>query len=119
MKFKNLQKAKRFALERRHRRIRSHVRGTALRPRLVVYRSVKHTSAQVIDDVGGVTVAAADDQKLTTKGKTAKALEVGKLVAERARAKGVTAVVFDRGGRAYHGRVKAVAEGARAGGLIF
>lgn len=119
MKFKNLQKAKRFALERRHRRIRSHVRSTAERPRLVVYRSVKHTSAQIIDDARGVTIAAADDRKLTMKGKAAKALEVGKLVAERARAKGVAAVVFDRGGRAYHGRVKAVAEGARAGGLIF
>jgi len=107
--------------EARHARIRSRVRGTEARLRLAVSRSLKHIYVQLInDDTGRTLVAAHDneikDAKLT---KTNKALAVGKLLAEKAVKKGVTKVVFDRGGFRYHGRVKAVAEGARAGGLQF
>lgn len=119
MRIKNPEQRKNFLHAARHRRIRSHLSGSAARPRLAVYRSVKHTIAQLIDDAKGVTIVAADDKKMKMAGKTAKALEVGKLIAEKARAKGIAEVVFDRGGFAYHGRVKAVAEGARAGGLKF
>jgi large subunit ribosomal protein L18 len=112
---------KRNAVKRRHLRVRKKVSGTALRPRLVVTRSSRHMVAQVVDDVTRVTLASASTMEAglrTTEGdKTAKAKEVGKLVAERARAKGIGTVVFDRGGNKYHGRVAAVADGAREAGL--
>jgi large subunit ribosomal protein L18 len=109
----------------RHRRLRMRVRGTAERPRLAVFRSLNHIYAQLIDDASGRTLAAADSRapdlksRLTSGGNVAAAKAVGELLAERARARGVTAVVFDRGGYQYHGRVKALAEAARAGGLTF
>jgi large subunit ribosomal protein L18 len=110
------------ALARRHRRVRGKVRGTAERPRLVVSRSNKGISAQLIDDTAGKTVAAASwlQVKKTFKGnKTAQATEVGKLLAENAKRAQVGAAVFDRAGYLYHGRVKALAEAAREGGLKF
>jgi large subunit ribosomal protein L18 len=112
---------KREARLRRHRRVRKKVRGTAERPRLAVFRSNKHISAQVIDDVTGRTLAAAStiepDLRSGTTGNTDAATAVGRLVAERAKAAGVTRVVFDRGGFLYHGRVAAVADAARDAGL--
>jgi large subunit ribosomal protein L18 len=105
----------------RHQRIRQTVSGTSERPRLNVFRSARHTYAQVIDDTAGHTLAAARSLELPADGfaKTDAAREVGKLVAERAKAKGITKVVFDRGGYLYHGRVQALAEGAREEGLEF
>ena len=105
----------------RHQRLRQTLSGTAERPRLNVFRSSRHMYAQVIDDVAGHTLAAAGTQELPagTFAKTDAAHEVGKLIAERAKAKGVSKVVFDRGGYQYHGRVKALAEGAREEGLEF
>jgi large subunit ribosomal protein L18 len=115
--------ARRISRDRRHFRVRKHLTGTAARPRLVVTRSLRHIYAQVIDDTKGHTVASAstlDPALRSTEGdKSAQAREVGKLVAERAKAAGVSAVVFDRGGNAYHGRVAALADAARAGGLEF
>ena len=107
--------------ERRHRRVRGKVSGTAERPRLAVFRSNLGISAQLVDDLGGKTVAAATWQQLTKfKGsKTEQAKEVGKLLAANAKQAGVETCVFDRGGYLYHGRVKALAEGAREGGLKF
>ncbi len=104
-----------------HKRIRSRVSGTSERPRLAVFRSVKHIYAQVIDDTKGHTVVAAGSTEKDTKngGNVAGAKEIGKLVAERAQDKGIKAVVFDRGGYQYHGRVKALAEAAREAGLEF
>ena len=109
-----------------HKRIRRRVSGTEERPRLAVFRSVKHIYAQVIDDTKGHTVAAASsNEKAAAEGKNAKggnlagAKQVGKMVAERAKDKGIKAVVFDRGGYLYHGRVKALADAARAAGLEF
>ena len=104
-----------------HKRIRSRVSGTGERPRLAVFRSVKHIYAQVIDDTKGHTVVAAGSTEKDSKngGNVAGAKEVGKLVAERAKDKGVKSVVFDRGGYLYHGRVKALADAAREGGLEF
>jgi len=113
------------ARKRRHYRMRRNLSGTAERPRLNIYRSLEHIYAQVIDDVAGVTLASAStvDKKLssdmTGKDKTEQAKMVGMAVAERAKAAGVEQVVFDRGGFLYHGRVKALAEGAREGGLDF
>jgi large subunit ribosomal protein L18 len=107
---------------RRHRRVRKHVQGTAERPRLAVFRSNKGISAQLIDDLEAKTLAAASWQGLAKsfKGsKTEQATEVGKLLAANAKQAGIEAVVFDRGGYLYHGRVKALAEGAREGGLKF
>lgn len=108
---------------RRHLRIRKKIRGTAARPRLVVSRSIRHVYAQVIDDDAGRTLVAVSDQmkdiKINDSGKIATSFAVGKLLGERAIAAGVTEVVFDRGGFPYHGRVKAVAQGARDGGLEF
>jgi len=127
---------------RRHKRVRAKIFGTANRPRLCVFRSAKHIYAQLIDDERGRTLAAASDrelkgkrqkakgkitrQKLKTKEKetvrrekVALAYEVGKLIAKRALEKGIEKVVFDRGGYKYHGKVKALAEGAREGGLKF
>jgi large subunit ribosomal protein L18 len=104
-----------------HRRIRRRVKGTPERPRLAVFRSVKHIYAQVIDDAQGHTVAAASsaEKNATNGGNLAGAKAVGKLVAERAKDKGIHAVVFDRGGYHYHGRVKALADAAREAGLEF
>lgn len=104
-----------------HRRIRRRVKGTEARPRLAVFRSVKHIYAQVIDDAKGHTVVAASsaEKSGTNGGNVAGAKAIGKLVAERAQDKGVKAVVFDRGGYQYHGRVKALAEAARQAGLEF
>ena len=104
---------------RRHVRVRAKVAGTAERPRLVVFRSLKHIYAQLVDDTANRTIATVGDQDILTMKKTEKATEVGKRIAERAKALGLTKVVFDRGGYQYHGRVKAVAEGAREGGLEF
>ena len=107
---------------RRHRRVRGKISGTAERPRLDVFRSAKHIYAQIIDDVAGNTLVSASslDKEIEGNGgnKTA-ARAVGKLVAERAKAKGIDTVVFDRGGYLYHGRVAELAEGAREGGLEF
>lgn len=104
-----------------HRRIRRRVKGTQERPRLAVFRSVKHIYAQVIDDVEGHTLVAASSaqEKKSSGGNVAGAKEVGKLVAQRAQEKGIKSVVFDRGGYLYHGRIKALAEAARAAGLEF
>ena len=110
------------ARQRRHRRIRGKVAGTAERPRLVVFRSNKCISAQLVDDLAGTTLAGATwlGLKKSFKGtKTEQAAEVGKLVAEAAKKAGVETCVFDRGGYLYHGRVKALADGAREGGLKF
>ena len=116
-------KGKNAARSRRHFRVRKAVTGTAVRPRLVVSRSSRHVFVQVVDDTVGKTVASAStmeaDVRAVTGDKTAKAKKVGELVAERAKAAGVEAVVFDRGGNRYHGRVAALAEGAREGGLAF
>jgi large subunit ribosomal protein L18 len=104
-----------------HTRIRRKVRGTTERPRLAIFRSVSHIYAQVIDDAKGVTVVAASssekDSGTATGGNVAAAKEIGKRVAERAKEKGITRVVFDRGGYLYHGRVKALADAAREAGL--
>jgi large subunit ribosomal protein L18 len=108
--------------ERRHRRVRGKIAGTAERPRLAVFRSNTGISAQLIDDQAGKTLAAASWQhvKKSSKGsKTDQAKEVGKLLADKAKAAGIATCVFDRGGYLYHGRVKALAEGAREGGLTF
>ena len=109
--------------KRRHVRVRKKVAGTAERPRLVVTRSARHMVAQVVDDTEGRTVASASTMEVDLRGangdKTAKARKVGQLVAERAKSAGVSAVVFDRGGNKFHGRVAALAEGAREAGLAF
>jgi len=113
---------RRRARHRRHARVRKNVRGTATRPRLAVYRSNKHVVAQVIDDLSGQTLAAASTHEAdlrTSGGSTEGAANVGRLIAERAKEAGVTTVVFDRGGFAYHGRVAAVADAAREAGLEF
>ena len=110
------------ARARRHRRVRGKVRGTAERPRLVVSRSNKGISAQLVDDTTGRTLVSASWQNLpkTFKGtKTEQATDVGKLLAERAKNRDIETVVFDRGGYLYHGRVKALADAARNGGLKF
>jgi large subunit ribosomal protein L18 len=107
-----------------HTRIRKKLQGTAERPRLNVYRSMNHIYAQVIDDLNGKTLVAASTaegqkENRRTGGNVASAKEIGKAIAERAKAKGVTKVVFDRGGYLYHGRVKALADAAREAGLQF
>ncbi len=111
----------REARERRHRRVRSKVSGTAERPRLAVFRSNKGIFAQLVDDEQGRTVASADWLAIRTfaGSKTEQAREVGKALAKAAGGAGVTTCVFDRGGYLYHGRVKALADGAREGGLQF
>jgi large subunit ribosomal protein L18 len=103
----------------RHNRIRAKVSGTALRPRLAVYRSNKFLYAQLIDDVAGKTLAAADSRKQEGATLTLRAEAVGKEMATKAKAAGITEVVFDRGGFRYQGTVAALASGARAGGLGF
>jgi large subunit ribosomal protein L18 len=113
------------SVERRHRRVRKDVNGSTERPRLAVFRSHQHIYAQVIDDTEQHTLVAASSlepelkSKLKTGGNIAAAVEVGKLVAERAKAKGIETVVFDRGGNLYHGRVQALADAAREAGLTF
>ena len=103
---------------RRHLRVRKKVEGTTERPRLVVFRSLKHIYAQLVDDVAARTILTVSSGKLEGT-KTDKSIEVGKQVAARAKEAGITSVVFDRAGYKYHGRVKAVADGAREGGLEF
>ena len=114
-------KGKAISRARRHLRLRKKVAGTAERPRLVISRSNRHMVAQVVDDAAGRTLVSASTLEADLRGldgdKTAKAHRVGELVAERAKAAGIEAVVFDRGGNKYHGRVAAVADGAREGGL--
>ncbi len=114
-------KGKQVARKRRHQRLRKKIVGTAARPRLVVTRSSRHITAQIVDDAVGRTLASASTIETglrdLTGDKTAKAKRIGEIVAERAKAKGIEAVVFDRGGNKYHGRVAAVADGAREGGL--
>jgi len=106
---------------RRHLRVRKKVSGTPTRPRLVVSRSTRHVYVQLVDDVAGRTVASASTMEADLRAfegdKTAKAKKVGELVAQRAKQAGVDAVVFDRGGNSYHGRVAAIADGAREAGL--
>ena len=114
----------RTARQRRHRRIRVSLTGTNQRPRLNVFRSLQHIYAQVIDDSTGTTLAAASTNEADARGnlsgtKTERAKAVGRNIAERARDRGVSAVVFDRGGYLYHGRIKALADAAREAGLEF
>ncbi|TQO20429.1 LSU ribosomal protein L18P [Rhodoglobus vestalii] len=114
-------KSKSAAKGRRHARLRKKVVGTEVRPRLVVTRSARHVFVQVVDDSKGVTVASASTMESSMRtfdgDKTAKARKIGEMVAERAKQAGVEAVVFDRGGSRYAGRVAAIADGAREGGL--
>jgi|SRR5690554_1327641 large subunit ribosomal protein L18 len=121
MAVKILGKGKAVARQRRHLRLRKKITGTAVRPRLVVTRSARHMTAQVVDDTVGRTLVSAStleaDLRAMDGDKSTKARKVGELVAERAKAAGVDTVVFDRGGNKYHGRVAAVADGAREGGL--
>ena len=109
--------------KRRHHRVRKQVRGTQSRPRLSVFRSTRHVYAQVIDDVNGQTIASASTMEKDVRGgstaNVGAAKAVGQRIGERAKAAGITSVVFDRGGFRYHGRVAAVADGARAAGLEF
>jgi len=116
-------KTRREQRYRRHLRVRQKVAGTLERPRLVVFRSLKHISAQLVNDDLGVTLLGVTDASegiaIEGTGKVARAKAVGKLIAEKAKAAGFSAVVFDRAGYRYHGRVQAVADGARAGGLEF
>ena len=111
------------ARKRRHTRVRKRVTGTTARPRLVVSRSTRHLFVQVVDDTAGTTLASASTMEADLRAfdgdKSAKAKKVGELLAERAKSAGVEAVVFDRGGNKYHGRVAALADGAREGGLAF
>jgi large subunit ribosomal protein L18 len=110
-------------LKRRHRRVRKKIMGTAARPRLAVFRSNKHVYAQAIDDIAGRTLCSASTVEATQRtgptGTVDAAKSVGMLLAQRAREAGINTVVFDRGGFSYHGRVAAVADGAREGGLVF
>ncbi len=106
------------AVQRRHRRVRKKVSGTATRPRLAVFRSNRHIYAQLVDDVSGRTLAQSSDADVGgATGKTEIAKGVGTAIAQRAKEQGIAQAVFDRGGRLYHGRVAAVAEGAREEGL--
>lgn len=126
-KIRKYKKTRRVQRERRHRRIRKKIWGTAERPRLVVYRSLRNIEGQLVDDDAGVTIfgistLAPELKELEAEGENRKeeqSFAAGKLLAERALEKGVEAVIFDRGGYQYHGRVKAFAEGARDGGLKF
>jgi len=116
---------RRTARDTRHHRLRRWVRGSAARPRLAVFRSLNHIYAQIIDDDTGRTLAAMDSRAAAVRGRQASggnvaaASIVGQLLAEKARGQGIERVIFDRGGYKYHGRVKALAEAARAGGLVF
>ncbi len=118
---------RRTARDRRHRRVRKHLSGTSERPRLAVFRSLRHVTVQLVDDAAGRTLAAASTTEPTLRkalGKTGGctapgAAMIGKTLAERASKAGISSVVFDRGGYLYHGRVRALADAAREGGLIF
>lgn len=115
---------KSLARQKRVKRIRKKIEGTADRPRLRVFKSARHIYAQIIDDTNGTTICSASTlvsgiDRGELKGKITQANKVGQLVAEQARSKGVVKIVFDRGGYIYHGRVKALSEGAREGGLVF
>jgi large subunit ribosomal protein L18 len=112
-------KAKQIKRAKSHRKIRMRMMGTALRPRLCVFKSDSHTYAQLIDDDARKVLASASDMKMKKGKKAEKALEVGKMIAKEALAKKIELVVFDRGGFVFHGRIKAVADGAREGGLKF
>lgn len=117
-------KSRKERTAKRHRRARKKISGTTLRPRLAVYRSSKHISAQVINDETGETICAvasySKDHKDVTKGSNIEgAAKIGKVIAEKAKDKGVESVVYDCGGNLYHGRVKALADAAREGGLVF
>ncbi|MBM4184077.1 MAG: 50S ribosomal protein L18 [Gemmatimonadetes bacterium] len=122
-----MRKSRELQRQRRHLRIRNKVRGTAVRPRLVVFRSLKNIEGQIVDDdakrtVLGVSTVGPDLREFSAEGKNRRveqSFAAGKLLAEKARAQGIEAVVFDRGGYKYHGRVKAFADGAREGGLKF
>ncbi len=118
----SMAKKKQLGRDRRHRRVRKKVEGTPQRPRLAVFRSTKHIVAQVIDDISGVTLASASTHEKDFAdygGNIDAATKIGTIAAERAKAAGVSKVVFDRGGNRYHGRVKAVADAAREAGLDF
>jgi large subunit ribosomal protein L18 len=117
----NTMKAKMEQRNRRIKRVRSKIVGTSERPRLAVFRSLNHIDVQLIDDASGKTLVAATDRNLQADKatKTERAFQIGKLIAEKAKAKNISSVVFDRRDKRYHGRVKAVAEGAREGGLVF
>lgn len=127
IKQSKVRKSRELQRRRRHHRLRAKVHGTAERPRLVVARSLRHMEGQLVDDLGGCTLLglstlSADLKDFEAKGKNPRvelAHAAGKLLGERAKAKGIESVVFDRGGHQYHGRVKAFAEGAREGGLDF
>jgi len=132
MAFTNRERAKQARRTRRAHRVRARIQGTAARPRLAVHRTLKHMRAQLIDDQSGKTLVSAGDHELTGKkvsakggsasggkGKTAAAAAVGTLISEKAKKVGITQVVFDRRAYRYHGRVQALAEAARAGGLQF
>lgn len=110
---------KQQARVKRHRHLRTKVKGTAKRPRLAVYRSLKHIHAQLIDDAAGRTLGSTSTARLKLTGTVKNAARVGEEIAKLAKELGVSHVVFDRGGYQYHGQVKAIAEGARAGGLKF
>ena len=115
----NSSKIKKAKRTRRQARIRSKVTGTEERPRLSVFKSNKYISAQIINDVIGVTIAAGSTEKIAGKTGVEKARALGKLLAEKAKAKKITKIVFDRGGYIYTGKISALAEGAREGGLLF
>ena len=127
IKSSKLRKSRKLQRQRRHLRIRNKIEGTAERPRLVVYRSLKNIEGQLVDDESGRTIVglstlAADVRDFEAEGQNRRvehAHAAGKALAERAKAQGIESVVFDRGGYKYHGRVKAFAEGAREGGLKF
>ena len=126
-KYRGIKKDRRLQRERRHRRVRKKIWGTAERPRLVVFRSLKNTEGQLVDDDAGETILgistnSTEVQEMDLEGdqrKVAEAKAAGKRLAERAKEAGIDAAVFDRGGYKYHGRVKAFADGAREGGLEF
>lgn len=115
----NKTQQKQYALMRRSNRIRAKISGTAEKPRLAVSRSLNHIQAQLIDDVKGITIVAASDFKDVKGSKIERATIVGKEIAKLAKAKGITTIAFDRGGFLYAGRVKALADAARAEGLTF
>ena len=120
---KDISTTRRLSLARRHARLRKKVSGTAERPRLVVHRSSRHIHAQLVDDLAGRTLAAASsieaDVRAVDGDKKARATRVGELIADRAKTAGISRVVFDRGGRNYHGRIAALADAAREAGLEF
>ncbi|MDE2987020.1 MAG: 50S ribosomal protein L18 [Chloroflexi bacterium] len=127
MTVRSKRRTNRAARKRRHLRVRKRVRGTAQRPRLCVYRSARHIYGQIIDDDSGITLVSASDLGSTAaavtdddgSGKQASARAVGRQLAQTAQDAGISTVVFDRAGYLYHGRVRALAEAARAGGLVF